>query len=427
MNKCSKIVPLLSLIFILISTISFAQDISKEALRDYAPKVYLDCFSCDMNYTREQIPYINYVRDVHEAQVFILVTHQNAGSGGNQYTYTFHGQGIFSGMDDTLTITTNPDQTGSIIREKRTDILKMGLMRYVAKTPLVNEIQITHNEDLRADEVIDNWNYWVFAISTEPRFDSEETNKDLDFRNSLNISRVTPEMKLDIDIYQFYSKEKFIKYAGTDSSNTSVYTTNRNSIDNLIVKSLGDHWSAGLKWRIGSSTRENYTFQTEILPAIEYDIYPYSESTHRQLRILYSAGYQFNSYIDTTVYNKTSENRFLQKLGAAYEIEKKWGSINVSLAGSSYFYDFSKNRIELFSYVNIRLFKGLSLRLYGGVAHINDQLNLKKGNISEAERLLRLTELATKYRVNGGIEITYTFGSIYNNVVNPRFGNGGGF
>jgi hypothetical protein len=71
------------------------------------------------------------------------------------------------------------------------------------------------------------------------------------------------------------------------------------------------------------------------------------------------------------------------------------------------------------------LFNGLSLRLSGGVAHINDQYNLKKGDISEAERLLRLTELATKYRIDGGVEITYTFGSIYNNVVNPRFGNGG--
>ncbi|MEI8226263.1 MAG: hypothetical protein WCG82_10080, partial [Bacteroidota bacterium] len=80
--------------------------------------------------------------------------------------------------------------------------------------------------------------------------------------------------------------------------------------------------------------------------------------------------------------------------------------------------------LELLSSVNIRIFKGLSLRINGGIAHINDQLNLKKGNISEAERLLQLREVATKYRVEGGVEITYTFGSIYNNVVNPRFSSG---
>ena len=47
--------------------------------------------------------------------------------------------------------------------------------------------------------------------------------------------------------------------------------------------------------------------------------------------------------------------------------------------------------------------------------------NLKKGEITEAERLLQLRELQTRYRFAGGLELSYTFGSIYNNVVNPRF------
>jgi hypothetical protein len=86
--------------------------------------------------------------------------------------------------------------------------------------------------------------------------------------------------------------------------------------------------------------------------------------------------------------------------------------------------DFSKNRLELFTDIRIRIFKGLSIEIGGSIAHINDQVNLKKGDVTEAERLLKLTELATKYRIEGGIELTYTFGSIYNNIVNPRFGNG---
>jgi hypothetical protein len=68
----------------------------------------------------------------------------------------------------------------------------------------------------------------------------------------------------------------------------------------------------------------------------------------------------------------------------------------------------------------------LSLQVSGSVAYINDQINLKKGGISEADRLLELRELSTQYRIQGGIGLTYTFGSIYNNVVNPRFGFGGG-
>ena len=52
-----------------------------------------------MNFTRQEIPWINYVRDVREADVYVLVTSQNTGSGGNMYTYKFQGLGRFSGNE----------------------------------------------------------------------------------------------------------------------------------------------------------------------------------------------------------------------------------------------------------------------------------------------------------------------------------------
>ena len=418
-----RIIILFSLIFLNIMTFAvFSQETGvQDTSRINAVKIFLDCRDCDMNYTRQEIPYINYVRDVKEAEVYILVTNQNTGSGGRQYTYVFHGQGKFQGMSDTLTYTTSPDQTNTIERKKRTDMLKMGLMRYVARTPLFDEIEISHSGSLESQEVVDRWNNWVFAISTEPRFDAEETNKELSLRNSIDISKITPDIKLEIEIDHFYNREKFIRNAGTEEETVNIYKTSDFIAQNLFVKSLGEHWSAGLRWDIGSSTRENYDLAANVLPSVEYNIFPYRESTHRQLRILYGAGFQANNYIDTTVYNKTRENLFLQRLNIALESRKKWGSVSVSIIGSNYFHDFSMNRIQLNSFINVRIFKGLSVRVRGGVAHINDQLNLKKGGITEAERLLRLRELATKYRIDGGIALRYTFGSIYNNVVNPRF------
>ncbi len=423
MGKYTKVQLILFFIFMTLPGKILSQENQSPAdtSRKWAVKIFLDCNDCDMNYTRQEIPYINYVRDHTEAEVYILVTTQHTGSGGHEYTYRFQGQEKFKGLNDTLIYTSSPDETNTITREKRTKMLKMGLMRYVAKTPLFNEIEINHNEELEAEEVIDRWNYWVFELSTEPQFEAEETNKELDLRNSINISKITPDIKLEIEMDHFFNREKFIENVNTDSANTSTYTTSALSINNLFVKSLGEHWSAGLIWDLGSSTRENYDFTTDILPSVEYDIFPYSESTHRQLRILYGAGMQINNYIDTTVYNKMEETLYLEKLKIAFQIREKWGSVNLLLIGSNYFHDFSKNRIELAASLNIRIFKGLSLQINGGVAHINDQLNLKKGDVSEAERLLQLRELATKYRVEGGIELTYTFGSIYNNVVNPRF------
>jgi len=422
MKRPADLLPILIAVFFITDANSQELDNSTDQIRKDALKIFLDCRTCDMNYTREQIPYVNYVRDVKEAEVYVLVTTQNAGSGGNLYTYTFTGQFRFNGMNDTLTFSSNPDMTSSEIREKRTRLLKMGLMRYVAKTPLAGEIEIRHNQKLQAAEVIDNWNYWVFEIQTSPRFNAEASNSRIFFRNSLNINRITPNLKFEFELEGDNTKQKFVDNDG----DATIYRRKDESMDVLLVKSIGEHWSAGSRLMMRTATNPNYDLNFELMPAVEYDIFPYSMATHKQLRINYSAGYQYSNYIDTTLLNKLKDNLFKHELRIAYQIQDKWGSINISLSGSNYMHDWSKNRIELNGYVRLRIIKGLSLSVNGQVAYINDQLNLRKGGLTEAERLLRLKEQATNYSYGGSISLTYTFGSIYNNVVNPRFGSRGG-
>lgn len=163
-----------------------------------------------------------------------------------------------------------------------------------------------------------------------------------------------------------------------------------------------------------------------IMPALEYDIFPYSESTRRQLRILYRAGYNYVTYVDSTIYDKTRETLWQQSLTAAYEVVQKWGSVNVTLSYSNYLHDLSKDNISLDGFIELRIAKGLSVSFGGGASIIHDQLALVKGGASTQEVLLRRKELATQYRYFTFFGFTYTFGSIYNNVVNPRFGNNGG-
>jgi len=402
------------------SLITLAQEDSpaRENIREDAVKVFIDCSSCDMSFTRQEIPWINYVRDVREAQVYVLVTRQNSGNGGDLYTYIFNGMDVYEGMDDTLTYTSNPHETSTEIRERRTNLMKAGLLRFAVRTPLIHEIAITHGGEIEQEIVTDNWRNWVFEISTSPEYSAEERYKRLSLRNSLRATKITPDIKLEIDFDQSYTKQRFIE---EDLDTTYLRSSER--IENLFVKSFGDHWSAGMIWEMNTSTSENYDFNTTVMPSIEYDLFPYSEATHRQLRFLYSIGYQYSNYSDTTIYNKTSENLFGQQLRVAYQIQKKWGSIYFSLRGLNYFHDFSKHMISSDLFARIRVFKGLSVTLNLEAARINDQLSLRKGELSEAERLLRLKEQATGYQFETGIGLSYTFGSIYNNIVNPRFGN----
>ncbi len=402
------------------SLITFAQEDmpARENTREDAVKVFIDCSSCDMSFTRQEIPWINYVRDVREAQVYVLVTRQNSGNGGDLYTYIFNGLDDYAGMDDTLTYTSNPHETSTEIRERRTTLMKAGLLRFAVRTPLIHEIAITHGGEIGQEVVTDNWRNWVFEISTSPEYSAEERYKRLSLRNSVRATKITPDIKLEIDFDQSYTKQRFIE---EDLDTTYLRSSER--IENLFVKSFGDHWSAGMIWEMNSSTSENYDFNTTIMPSIEYDLFPYSEATHRQLRFLYSIGYQYSNYSDTTIYNKTHEHLFGQQLRVAYQIQKKWGSIYFSMRGLNYFHDFSKHMISSDLFARIRVFKGLSVTLNLEAARINDQLSLRKGELSEAERLLRLKEQATGYQFETGIGLSYTFGSIYNNIVNPRFGN----
>jgi hypothetical protein len=94
----------------------------------------------------------------------------------------------------------------------------------------------------------------------------------------------------------------------------------------------------------------------------------------------------------------------------------------VDLGYSNYLHDWSKNYIDFGGEISLRIAKGLSLNLYGSYSIIHDQLSLVKGGVTPEEILLQIKQLETQYSYYLSVGFSYTFGSIYNNVVNPRFG-----
>ncbi|MCK5691317.1 MAG: hypothetical protein KAI08_00670 [Bacteroidales bacterium] len=424
-NVIARITPLLIFMFISVSLLGQEPENAQEAeadssiQREDGLRIFIDCARCDMNYIRDEVPYVNYVRDVKEAQLYILETREQTGSGGNRYTYAFIGQQEFAGINDTLFYSSRPDDTRDYQRIWRTQMLKMGMMPYVAKTPLYSEVLIDPTDRVEREVAEDKWKNWVFELEAEPDFEGEESYKELELRNSVSASKITHDWKLELDFDYRYTRTKYT-YDDTLYTNYKSFS----GLELLVVKSLGEHWSAGLRSELVSSSYTNIDLAFDFMPSVEYNIFPYSKSTHRQLRFLYGIGPSYRIYNDTTIYDQTEELLWQQQLEIAYQVQEKWGSINVSLRGSNFFHDFSKNRVEFGGFVSIRILKGLSVRVRGSVGRINDQLSLVRGEASEAEILLQLQELQTSYHLEGGLGLTYTFGSIYNNIVNPRFGNG---
>ena len=78
--------------------------------------------------------------------------------------------------------------------------------------------------------------------------------------------------------------------------------------------------------------------------------------------------------------------------------------------------------------MNVRIVRGLSFNFFGNVSRVRDQVFLPRRDATDEEILLRRRALQTDFSYFTNFSIRYTFGSIFNNIVNPRFdGGGGGF
>lgn len=109
----------------------------------------------------------------------------------------------------------------------------------------------------------------------------------------------------------------------------------------------------------------------------------------------------------------------------SYSTVQPWGSSGATIIHNALIKDPSKRSTRINANMNVRVFKGLSVYMSGGYSWIHDQLYLAKGeDVTTNDVVLRQQQLKTSYRYNANVGLTYTFGSIFNNIVNPRFGSG---
>lgn len=382
-------------------------------------RVFLDCWRCDMDYFRREVGFISYVRDRMDAQVHVLVTSQETGAGGNEYTFNFIGLREFDRRNDTLRVSSRPDDTDDETREDLVRVFKLGLVPFIAATEFGRGLDVSFRQprsDAPAVQIDDPWNLWVFdvRVSGELEGESRESSKALD--GSLSASRTTEELKLDFRASGDWSRDRFEFSDGE----TDTFDTRSFEIGGLSVWSLSPHWSLGVSASALGSTRLNQDLTLRAGPAMEYDYYPYSESTRRQIIFLYKVEVASFDYEQITLFEKTSETRFSHTLLISSAFNQPWGQLDLSLQGSNFLDDFSQHRIELSSGFEIRIFRGLSLDIEGSAARIKDQIYEPLEDIPDEDILLRRKELGTDYRYSVDIGFNFTFGSVFNNVVNPR-------
>jgi hypothetical protein len=391
-----------------------------------AVSVFLDCNApnCDFDHFRREITWVNWVRDREDADLHLLITVERTGGGGWYYTLDYLGRRAFAGLDKSLSYVSDPDDTDPEVRDGLTQTMGLGLVQYVEATPLAPRLRVVYEEPEiavveRAEE--DPWNLWVFEVSLDGSLESEKRESSYSISGEVEADRVAEDMKINFELSGRYRRDKF----EFEDGQVEVYTSEDHSADLLIVWSLTDHWSAGGGAYAFRSTYLNRDLGAGLGAALEYNIFPYQESTRRQLTFRYTIEAEYFNYEEETVENKTEEilPRHSLIIGAA--VQQPWGEIHGSLEGIHYLRDLfplsrSTHRINAFVEVEYRLFRGFNFYVDAEFSRIKDQFYLSKVGLEPDEILRERRDRETDYRFELSVGLSYRFGSKFANIVNPR-------
>lgn len=386
-------------------------------------RVFLDCGECFSEYLRSEIDWVDFVRQAQDADVHLLANSRETGGGGREIALRFVGVGRFQSVDRELRAVSLSDDPEDLRRRGVRDTVTIGFLGYMASEGLPPgwdvSVETGSAERGAAGPARDPWNLWVFSVRAGGSFEAEESNRQLEWESSVSADRVTEQWKVSFGASIDERTERF----DLDEDEPAFEVTRGNrSASGGFAKSLGPHWSVGAESRVSASDFGNTKFSAILTPAVEYSIFPYREYASRLLFLTYKAGVERLKYNEVTIFDKLSETLWRHELELNFEQEQPWGSVQVGVGFSQYLSDPSKYRIEGDGELSVRLFRGLSVNLDGSASRIRDQLSLPKRDASPEEVLLRLRQLQSGYQMDFSINLTYSFGSRFNNVVNPRFG-----
>lgn len=417
-----RITILVSSICVLISPWLFCQSTEGGNLT-----VYIDCESCDINYIKGEINAVNYTLDALRAQVHVLVSSRRLDTGGRTYIFDFIGREAFEGDRFTMDLLIDPQNTNLERNERMVKTLTAGLAVFLAQNGTEVSIQLpevsspdsteagAEGSDGGGTQKKGFFNQWVYELNSSMNLDRESNRRTLDLRYGGGMNYITDQWRIRLTPSFFY-QERFVRSDDQDIA----FIRRTNNISSAIIKSLSAHWSAGVFLSWGQNTYANIRNSYSVAPAVEYSVFPYKDAITKEFTFAYRVGFSDNHYLEETIFFKLSERLVRQALDIRLNIRQRWGDARIELSGAALVNDPKKNRLNMDASVSMRVVKGLSFSLGGSYDVVNDQLSLPRGDATLEEILLGQRQLATNFQSGVNFGMRYTFGALYNNIVNTR-------
>ena len=379
--------------------------------------LYLDCNVCNRQYIQTTIPFVTYVRDQADATLYLEVETQRTATGW-EYVLLFNPSG--TSRVDTLAFTLLETQTPDERRAELSRRIRLGLIPYLLQTGAAESLDVVLAESggwsgHESGTSVDPWDGWVFDLGSRGSLSGEKSRTQVRIEGSLRAERVTPEWKHEGRIRAEETVQTFQLSDGERRVNRGF-----GEFEALTAYSLSDHFSLGVSTEMGYSTFRNQTFYLSLSPALEYNLFPYEEYQNRRFLFVYRLSPALRRYDETTIYGLDRQTMVQQSLSANLRYIQRWGRLETRISGSHLLHDFSQNRINFDSGVDVRIARGLSLNMSARYSLINDQYSLPAGQVDDQDSLLNLRQQATSYSYGMSFGFSYSFGSIYTSVVNPR-------
>jgi len=322
-------------------------------------------------------------------------------------------------------------------------MIRVGVLHYVAQTPLIQNIQIGEQQvrfgrrNQMATPEDDPWNFWVFRLGVNGAIGGEDRRSNYNIRFTGSANRTTEAWKIRFSSNFRHDERKFILNDGSES----IGTTRSWSFFHQTVKTLNEHWGLSGKAAAWQASFTNHDRVFVGAPGIEYNIFPYSESSRRLFTLTYEIGVANNKYFEETIFFKTEEMLYDHTLLVNLDVVQPWGELEGGIDLLQYLNHTDQWSARLNGRIEFRIVRGLSFNVRGSWAAVRDQRYLPAEEQTDEEILLRQGALATQSVYSVSFGVTFQFGSIFNNVVNPRFaanrpgfsqgfgggGGGGGF
>lgn len=392
-------------------------------------RVFFDCSSggCDRNFIVNESPYAIWTQDRLDADIHLLITRQGTGAGGSFYTLQFIAQRRLTPAVDTLTATVPPNSSDDMRRRILLRTINLGLAADAARFAGAGLFTVAYaaperETDAAPSVLRDRWNLWVYRLRANGNGSAESRSSDYRINGSFSAARITDDWKLTFSADNEYRSQTFKLSNGAERT----FALRSSDVNARVVRSITDHWSVGSRFSAGLSEFRNQDAFSSLDLSAEYNVFPWREATNRQLVAIVALGGRYFDYDRITLFEQTEELRPIARAIVAGESRQTWGSLDGSVRYSQFLHDMERYNVSFFARSAFRLSRGLSLDLTASAAKVQDQLYLPRGEASDDEVLTRQRALATAFRLSASVGISFTFGSIYNNIVNPRLDELGG-